>query len=380
MFDYQKNHRYFAQTPESIKASAENELKSLGAENTSQGFRGIYFSGDSAALYRINYKARLITRVLAPLLSFECRDRNGLYEAGRAIDWNTLFSEDQTFSVISNVSQNDQLKNSHFAALCLKDAVVDHFRTRTGKRPNVNKDAPDVWLNLYVDKTHGVINLDASGGSLHRRGYRKKSVEAPMQEMTAAALVAISGWNGEKPLYDPMCGSGTLLLEALMAYCRIPSGFLKTRFGFFHLPDFNENLWKRVKAETNREIRDLPEGLIAGSDSSSEAIKAMWENSALLPNGKRIKVSKKGFAEIPELENRTILCNPPYGIRMKMEGSLGDFYKEFGDFLKRRCKGSEAYIFFGNREMLKHIGLKPEWKEPFMIANLDGRIAKYVLY
>jgi putative N6-adenine-specific DNA methylase len=380
MFDYQKNHRYFAQTPESIKASAEDELKSLGADNISPGFRGIYFSADPAALYRINYKARLITRVLAPLLSFECKDRNDLYEAGRAIDWNTLFSVDQTFGVISNVSQNDSLRNSHFAALCLKDAVVDHFRTRTGKRPDVDKDAPDVWLNLYVDKTRGVINLDASGGSLHRRGYRKKSVEAPMQEITAAALVALSGWTGEKPLYDPMCGSGTLLLEAMMAYCRIPSGFLKTRFGFFHLPDFNENLWKRIKTEANREIRNLPDGLIAGSDSSPEAIKALWENSALLPDGKKIKVSKKAFAEIPDLENRTIVCNPPYGIRMKTEGNLGDFYKEFGDFLKKRCKGSEAYIFFGNREMLKHIGLKPEWKEPFMIAGLDGRIAKYVLY
>ncbi|MBA3030088.1 MAG: class I SAM-dependent RNA methyltransferase [Desulfobacteraceae bacterium] len=380
MFDYQKNHRYFAQTPESIKASAESELASLGAEKISPGFRGIYFSADAATLYRINYKARLITRVLAPLVSFECRDRNALYEAGRSIDWNTLFSADQTFGVISNVSQNDNLKNSHFAALCVKDSVVDHFRTRTGKRPNVDKDAPDVWINLYVDKTHGVINLDTSGGSLHRRGYRKQSVEAPMQEITAAALVAMSGWNGDKPLYDPMCGSGTILCEALMAYCKIPSGFLKTRFGFFHLPDFKESLWKRVKTEADREIRDLPPDLIEGSDSSSEAVKAGRENSSLLPGGKMIKISKKGFAEIPTLENRTILCNPPYGIRMKTEGNLGDFYKAFGDFLKQRCKGSEAYVFFGNREMLKHIGLKTEWKEPVEIAGLDGRIAKYVLY
>lgn len=380
MFEYQKTRRYFAQAAGGFEALAAKELEDLGATRVETGYRGIYFTADPAVLYHINYNARLVTRVLAPLKSFRCRNRDDLYRAGRSIDWSAFFSLEDTFGIFANVSGNDQIRHSKFAALCLKDAVADGFRSRTGRRPDVDPVTPAVWLNLFIAREKATVSLDTSGGSLHRRGYRRETVEAPMQETLAAAMVALSGWRGERPLYDPMCGSGTLLCEAMMKLCRIPSGFLKSHFGFRFLPDFKASLWERVKRQADERIESLPEGLIAGSDNDRTAVKASRINCGMLPGGENIRILRQDYNDIPELENRTILCNPPYGIRMRQEEDLGLFFKGFGDFLKQRCKGSDAYVYFGKREMLKRIGLKPAWKKPMRNAGIDGRVARYELY
>ena len=379
-YQYQKTKRYFAQVPGGMETLAEMELKDLGADRITPGFRGVHFSADPAALYRINYEARLLTRVLAPLRSFPCRSREDIYRAGMSVDWSAFFSVQNSLGIFSNVSGNLNIRHSNFAALCLKDAVADFFRKRQGHRPDVDRKNPDVWLNLHVEKNDGTISLDTSGGSLHRRGYRRDTVEAPMQDTLAAAMVALSTWNGEKPLYDPMCGSGTLLCEAMMKVCRIPSGILKKEFGFRFLPDFDRSLWERVKTAVDKKIEKLPPGLVGGSDIDRPALKAARANCRNLPFGGMIDLSQKDFKRISTLENRVILCNPPYGIRQKTEENLSEFYKSLGDFLKQRCKGSEAYIYFGNREMLKSVGLKPSWKKPMRNAGLDGRVAKYDLY
>ncbi len=380
MFKYQKTKRYFGQISEGLETLASDELGMLGATQIRPGFRGIHFSADQAALYNINYQTRLVTRVLAPLASFECRDRDDLYRAGRAIDWTDFFSVDNTFAVFADVGGNDNITHSNFAALCLKDAVADFFVSTFAKRPNVDRTAPDIWLNLHIEKDKGTISLDTSGGSLHRRGYRHETVEAPMQETLAAAVVALSGWHGEKPLYDPMCGSGTILCEALMTACSIPAAFLKKDFGFRFLPDFDEHLWESIRKEANDKITELPGGLLAGSDIARTAVHAAKTNSGSLPGGHVISISQKDFRDIPALAGMVILCNPPYGVRLKAHDDLGAFYKSFGDFLKQRCKGSQAYIYFGNRDMLKKIGLKPAWKKPLRNAGLDGRVAKFELY
>jgi 23S rRNA (guanine2445-N2)-methyltransferase len=377
---YQKTKRYFAQIPGGLEALAENELKDLGADQITPGFRGVQFSADPSVLYRINYEARLLTRVLAPLISFPCRTREDIYRAGMSIDWPAFFSLRNTLGIFANVSGNPQIRHSNFAALCLKDAVADFFRNRHGHRPDVDRKNPDIWLNLHIEKTDATISLDTSGGSLHRRGYRRDTVEAPMQETLAAAMVALSGWNGEKPLYDPMCGSGTLLCEAMMKICRIPSGILKKDFGFRFLPDFDRNLWDRVKTAADKRIEKLLPGLVGGSDIDRMAVKAARTNCRILPFGGMIDLSQKDYRKIPALDNKVILCNPPYGIRLNKEADLGEFYKTLGDFLKQRCIGSEAYIYFGNRELLKSIGLKPSWKKPVRNAGLDGRVVKYDLY
>ncbi len=380
MFQYQKTKTYFAQIADGFEQLAQDELRSLGAKAIKLAFRGIHFTADAAALYRINYQSRLISRILAPLVSFPCPDRTALYQTAKSINWETIFSLRQTFGIFSNVSGNDKLRHSKFAALCVKDAIVDQFREREGQRPNVDKSDPDVWIHLLVNKKRAVISLDTSGGALHKRGYRKESVTAPMKETLAAAMVALSGWQGERPLYDPMCGSGTLLCEALMVASRLPAGYFRSRFGFQYLPDFDKALWQREKQQVDAKIHHIENGVVSGSDIALRAIKAARVNCSRLPGGDAVRIQRRDFNTIANLEDRVILCNPPYGIRIGEEAKLAAFYKGLGDFLKQRCRGSQAYIFFGNREMIKKIGLKPAWKKPMRNAGLDGRVVKYELY
>ncbi len=380
MYPYQKDRTYFAQIADGFEALARKELETLGAEQIKSAYRGLYFKADPAALYRVNYQSRLVSRVLAPLAAFKCEDRSALYQAARSIDWRRFFTLDQTFGVFSNVSGNEKLRHSKFAALCVKDAIVDQFRERSDRRPNVDKSEPDVWIHLLVNKKRAVISLDTSGGSLHKRGYRKETVTAPMKETLAAAMVAVSGWRGERPLYDPMCGSGTLLCEALMSAGRIPAGYFKIGFGFEHLPDFDSAVWQKVKSVADAALRPVEKGLVSGSDIAHRAVKAAQTNCNLLPGGQAVRILRRDFAAIDQLENHVILCNPPYGVRLNHDQDIGAFYKGLGDFLKQRCKGSQAYIYFGNREMIKKIGLKPTWKKPMRNAGLDGRVVKYDLY
>ena len=378
-FQYQQTGAYFCQTPGGLEDLAAEELKNLGCREIRKAFRGLHFKADAATLYAVNYQARLISRILAPLASFQCRNRDDLYRAARSINWDACFTVNNTFGIFANVSGNPNLRHSKFAALCLKDGVVDRFRSRFGKRPDVDRRTPDVWLNLHVEKNRGTISLDTSGGSLHRRGYREASVDAPIQEIVAAAIVTLSGWDCRQPLYDPMCGSGTLLCEAAMFAGRIPAGFLRKNFGFRFLPDFDGRLWNDVKAGIDGQITAMPSGLVAGSDIARQAVKSSRINCNQLPHGDRISIARKDFRDLKGLENKVILCNPPYGIRLG-DNDLQVFYRSLGDFLKQRCKGGRAFVYFGNREMLKFMGLKPSWKKPLRNAGLDGRLAKYELY
>jgi putative N6-adenine-specific DNA methylase len=201
-----------------------------------------------------------------------------------------------------------------------------------------------------------------------------------MQETLAAAIIRLSGWNGETPLYDPMCGSGTLLFEALMHACRIPAAYLRRSFGFRFMPDFEECTWESVKREADKHMRPLPKGLIAGSDSSAQAVEMARMNSRNLPSGKEVRLSRMRFQDIGSLRDTTVVCNPPYGLRMKKSEDMGTFMKELGDFLKQRCTGSTAYVYFGNRELIKKVGLRSAWKKPLKNGQLDGRLVKYELY
>ena len=318
-------------------------------------------------------------RVLAPLVSFQCHNDRTLYKRAKDVPWTSLVRDQSTFAISANVVHS-RIRHSQFATLRLKDAIVDRFRDDGRPRPNVDRKKPDVRINLHIDKNRAIISLDTSGESLHRRGYRRESVEAPMQETLAALILHLSKWDGTKPVYDPMCGSGTLLAEALLSYCQIPSGYLRKQFGFEHLPDFDRDIWKGVKEKADQMIRPLPDGLIAGSDFSSHAVSMARKNLSSLPNGKAIALRVQAFEKIKELGDRTIVCNPPYGIRLGNSGDLGDFYRALGDFLKQQCKGSTAYIYFGNREMISKIGLKASWKKPLSNAGLDGRLVKLEIY
>jgi putative N6-adenine-specific DNA methylase len=385
MFEYQEKKHFFAQVAGGMEELGAEELAELQARDIRPAYRGAYFEADSAALYRINYSSRLLTRVLAPLVSFKCMDTDQLYRKSKLLRWDVIFSPENTFAIFANVS-NSTIRHSRFAALRLKDAIADFFQERFRRRPGVNTDQPDVWINLHIENDRAAISLDTSGGSLHRRGYRKKSLEAPMQETLAAAIIRFSGWEGAQPLYDPMCGAGTLLCEALMYYCRIPAGYLRRRFGFEFLPDFDPALWESVKQQADQQIRELPlEKLngrppLAGSDKSYPAIAAAKTNMRNLLYGERVKLTVSDFRKISGLESAVIICNPPYGIRSGKKENMAAFYKAFGDFLKQRCRGAVAYVYFGDRELIPHIGLRPSWKKPLVNGALDGRLARFEMY
>ncbi len=379
MYEYQKNNRYFAQIADGIKELGVQELTELGAGNVSSAYRGIYFDADMETLYRINYSSRLVSRVLAPLVWFRCHTTDQLYKKAMQIKWTDFLSPKNTFAIFSNVS-NSKIRNSKFASLRLKDGIVDSFRDSSGDRPNIDTRDPDIWLNLHIDNNEAIISLDTSGGSLHRRGYRQDAIEAPMQETVAAAIIKYSEWDGSVPLLDPLCGSGTLLAEALMHYCNMPSGILRKHFGFKYLPEYNKDVWTKVKKELDSRIRRLPDKRINGSDSSAKAIRIAAANLNSLKHGKRVNLKILDFKRSKGLENGIIVTNPPYGIRMGKKEDLDQFYKSFGDFLKQKCTGTTAYIYFGEREFIKKIGLKPTWKKPLKTGGLDGRLVKYEMF
>jgi len=379
IYQYQKDGRYFAQIADSLKEAGARELSELGAEDVRPEFSGIRFRADKSTLYRINYLTRLLSRCLAPLISYACHDTDTLYQKAKQIEWEDFFVQGNTFAVAGNVSDS-AISHSKYAALRLKDAVADYFKEKTGRRPGVSVRNPDILLNLHIRNDKAVISLDTSGGALHRRGYREKTVSAPMQETVAAAIIQASEWDGSVPLYDPLCGSGTLLCEALMRYSHIPAGVFRDRFGFEFLPDFDGSVWKQVKKKADGHIRELPQGLIAGSDVSAEAVSAARTNLMGLHYGNNVSVERADFRKLPALEGQVLVTNPPYGIRMGRDENLEMFYKNLGDFLKQKCKGSAAFVYFGEREYIKKIGLKASWKKPIKAGGLDGRLVKYEIY
>lgn len=378
-FVYQKNNSYFAQVAENVEPLAERELVGLGATQVNPVYRGVYFTATPETLYRIVYQTRLCTRVLAPLLHFDCHSTKYLYKTALTIPWVELFDREQTFVITATVSDS-KITHSQYASLCLKDAIVDQFQEKFGARPNVDKRNPDLVFNLHIHKNTAVISLDASGGSLHRRGYRQEAVEAPMQESLAAAILDLTEWNGERKLIDPMCGSGTLLCEGLMRYCRIPASYLRESFGFMRMPDFEPEAWQRVKQDADSLIRPLPEGLIAGSDAGKLAVRAARINLGQLPYGKEVPVHTSRFQELEPISDAVIVSNPPYGVRLGAQAEAAALVGELGSFLKHKCTGSTAYLYFGDRELVKKIGLKPAWKKPLSNGGLDGVLAKYEMY
>lgn len=372
MYEYMEKNSFFAQVPGMMETLCEEELIELGATNTKVAYRGVYFDAVKEALYRINYTSRLVSRVLAPLITFQCHNTNILKKKAEEIKWEEFFSVDKTFSITASVAKS-QINNSLYASQCLKDGIADYFRkVSDGIRPDVSTINPDVRINLHIEKDVAVISLDTSGESLHKRGYRLMAGEAPMQETLAAAIIRISKWDGQNPLWDCMCGSGTILCEALMHYCRIPAQMLRTNFGFFYLPDFNKQIWEKLKAECDKKIRSLPKGLIRGSDKSQRVIEVAKENLSRLPFSEAVEIAGHPFQHVKQFENGTLITNPPYGIRMGDFEEVKKLYSDLGDFIKQKCKGTTAFIYTGDPTLRKSIGLKTTRRIPLVNGKLEG--------
>ncbi|MCZ7612182.1 MAG: THUMP domain-containing protein [Ignavibacteriaceae bacterium] len=357
----------------------QEELIELGAKETEVAYKGVYFKADLQTLYKINYTSRLASRILAPLITFPCRSTDYLYQKSKKIHWEDFCSLKKTFSISASVS-NSRINNSLYASQCLKDGIADYFRSKNGKRPDVEVVNPDVRFNLHIEKDTATISLDTSGESLHKRGYRLLAGEAPMQETLAAAIIRISKWDGQNTLYDPMCGSGTILCEALMHYCRIPAQALRKKFGFYNLPEFNRNEWNKVKADSDSNVRPLLKNIIRGSDKSPDAIKIARKNLSRLPYSDAVELSSTSFDQIKEFESGTLITNPPYGMRLGESEEVQNLYKVFGDFLKTKCAGTSAFIYTGNPELRKFIGLKTTKRIPLDNGKLEGLLLQIDSY
>ena len=379
MFEYQQHSKFFAQVAGSMEDLGAMELKEFGAKEITPVYRGVHFKTDISHIYRINFQSKFISRILAPLITFDCHSTKYLYSTASNIEWDKLLNNSKTFAIYSNVS-NSKITHSRYASLVLKDAIADYFTKKYSERPDINTDSPDVVFNLFIHKNRATISLDTSGEPLHKRGYRQSKGSAPMQETLAAAIVNLSGWEGNKPLYDPMCGSGTLLCEASMNYCRIPSGFKRSRFGFENLPEFDKEEWWEIKENSTKHIRELPSDLIFGSDMSYFAIEDSKLNFKNIPSAQNINLKQTDFMSLPEIHDSIIICNPPYGIRLGTKESTSELYKNLGDFLKQKCKGCTAYIYVGDKDLIAAIGLKPSFKRPLKNGNLDGRLLKIEIY
>jgi len=379
MYQYLKTGKYFAVVLDNLEKIAAEELEELGAFELNTKYRGVSFSASKETLYKIVYSAKIPTRILAPLITFDCHSTKYLYKTARQIKWEDFLSLEKTFAIFASTS-NSLITHSQYASLCLKDAIADYFRDKYAKRPDVQPKTPDIWFNLYINNNKATISLELTGGSLHRRGYRKQSKEAPMMENLAAAIVRISGWDGDTKLYDPFCGSGTILAEALLKHCNIPSCYNRENLGLYYMPDFDKSLFEKTKNNLIKGIKQLPKGLIHGSDIDKEAISIARNNLKLIPGGNNVSLNISDFAKINSIDDSTIITNPPYGKRLGEKSEIQKLIKNFGDFLKNRCKGSKAYVYFGNRELIKSVGLKTSMKFPLKNGGLDGRLTYYSIY
>lgn len=379
MFEYIKTGKYFAQIAGGLEAHAKEELIALGAEVIQEVPRGIRFACDKETLYKIIYKARLVQRVLAPLISLDCHSEKYLYsQLFKNVDWLSLFNLDETFSIVSNVSDS-KIGNSLYAGQVMKDAICDQFRDKYNARPNFSTKDPDISFSLHIRKNLATVSFDVAGKSLHKRNYRQGVNIAPMQETLAAAVIKLTEWTGQTVLTDIMCGSGTLLIEALMKYCNIPAGYLRDDHGIYYLPDFDEELWESVRKQAKAEITELPDGLICGSDVSAKSISYARKALDLLPSGDKVHLKVSRFQDLPLGENRTIVCNPPYGVRMGNLDRTEELYKEIGDFLKQKCPHSVAYILCGSVELVPKLRLRAHWKKSLKNGNLDTKLAKIII-
>lgn len=370
--------KILGQISRGLEELGSEELKSLGMKSVSPVFRGVFFETDAPGAMKVNYCSRLFDRFLLPVASFSCNTSDQLYSKALKHPWENIFGVESTFAISSAVS-GGKITHSKWAALKLKDAIADHFREICGRRPSVDRHNADVNLDLRIRGARAEIRLDLSGGALHRRGYRKETVKAPMRETVAAAALEMTGWNGEKSLADPMCGSGTLLCEALMKYCRIPSGFYREKWGFFRMEEFSKLQWKKVKAEADNCIISLPEGLLSGSDISHKAVMAARANLNTFRQGSLVRITQQDWHESKGFKNTLVFTNPPHGIRI-FEETAGALLKEFGDFLKQKCSGCEACVYVGDTKLLKKVGLRTAWRKELFSGGLDGRLARYELY
>ena len=369
----------FAAVPRGAEELAGAELAALGVLEAKPGKGGVAFRTNRAGLYRANLWLRTASRVLVQLALFPCSSPAELYAGVHTIAWQEIITPDMTLAVDCSL-RDSSLTHSGFVALKTKDAVVDRIRESCGSRPNVDTTSPDVRINVHLHKNICTISLDSSGDALDRRGYRLERNEAPLRETLAAAVIALTGWDGSIPLADPMCGSGTIPIEAALIASHIPPG-LQRQFGFQRWRDFDGSLWNSICEEADSDIRRLPTGLVTGYDLDSRALVLARRNTAKAGLEGQIHYFHAALQEFhPEGDTGVIIINPPYGIRLGEEDDLRELYCQIGDVMKKRCRGWTGYVLTGNLELAKYIGLKASRRFVLFNGAIECRLLKYDLY
>ncbi len=370
---------FLAKTFAGMEEVLSTELKQLGAKDVKIIKRGATFKGDEELMYKVNYCSRTAIRILKPIGVFSAKSNDELYQKVKKIDWTKIFNVDQSFIVNANVFYSE-VDHSHFAALRVKDGIVDQFREVVGKRPWVAKDIPDVYIDVHIAHDICTISLDSSGESLHRREYKVAVDKAPINEVLAAGMIKISGWDGKEDLIDPMCGSGTIPMEAAMIAMNIPAGYYRSKYAFFTWSSFNEKLWEKVKAEANAEVIETDCNIIA-SDRSEVAVAITKRNLKNAGLHKDVIVEHKFFDQIiPETKKGILIFNPPYGKRMEERGELRDLFKGIGDVLKQNFTGFQAWIITPNIEAAKFVGLRPSARHTLFNGPIETKYLKFEMY
>ena len=372
-----KKEIFIAKTYQGIEPLLLRELETLGATQCEILSRGVRFEGDMELLYRVNYFSRLSVRVLWQIAAFSFRNNNQYYEAIYNIPVEQFLEQDGTMAVSTTL--HDTIFNTPlFAAVLAKDAICDRFREKTNVRPSVDKDDPDVQFHVHVHQNEATFYLDSSGESLHKRGYKKANHVAPLNEVTAAAILQFSNWKGDTDLIDFMCGSGTILIEAAMQRMQIPSGFYRSHYGFFSWKNFDKKLWNKV-VESAEIHDDIPIDFY-GSDISPRFLDMARTNIQEAQLEEFIHLKKSDFADTtPQKTPAMVVINPPYDERLTVE-DISAFYKQIGDTLKHRYKNCTAMIITSNQQAAKSIGLHASQKTTLFNGPLECKLLKYELY
>jgi putative N6-adenine-specific DNA methylase len=373
-----ENFKMVAKTFFGFEELLAKELTQLGAQQVELGTRMVSFVGDKGFMYKANLALRTAIKILKPIKTFKAYNDKSLYDGMMKIDWSEYMNEHQTF-VFETTLHSEHFNHSQFVALKSKDAVVDQFRDKTGKRPNIDKDFPDVRLHIHIDRDICTVSLDTSGESLHRRGYKSATNIAPINEVLAAGMLLLSGWDGQSHFLDPMCGSGTILAEAAMIACNIPANINRKEFAFEKWSDWDSELFDKVLESLLKKTREF-HYTITGYDKAPSAITKAKDNIKNANLDEYITIKQANFFETEKTTEGPLhmVFNPPYGERLDID--LERFYREIGDTLKQSYPNTNAWFITANLEALKFVGLKPSRKIKLFNGKLEARFVKYEMY
>lgn len=373
-----ENFKMIAKTFFGFEEILAKELQLLGAQDVEIGTRAVSFKGDKGFMYKANLSLRTALKILKPIYYFRANSDLNLYKGIQSMDWSKYLNANQTF-VIDTTIHSDYFKHSQFVSQKAKDAIVDQFRERTGQRPSVDKDYPDLRINIHIDRDQVSVALDTSGASLHHRGYRTATNIAPINEVLAAGMVLLSGWDGNSDFLDPMCGSGTILAEAAMIACNIPANINRKEFAFEKWNDWDNDLFDQIVESLLKKVKEF-HYTIKGYDKAPSAVSKAKDNIKNANLDDYITIEQQNFFDTKKetVGLLHMVFNPPYGERLDID--LERFYREMGDTMKQNYPGTNAWFITANLEALKFVGLKPSRKIKLFNGSLEARLVKYEMY